>query len=467
MEECKLEPRPGHGRGHRHPRAPTLVALILLGLAGGAWASTVAAQTPPRVTLPELLVRLGAGSPELRRSEGLVEAARERVSPAGALPDPMLTTGFMNLPVPTFDLKGEGMSMAVVELGQRFPAPGVRAAQTRIAGARVEALTHRRDEVALSLRVRVAELYAEILLVDETLGVLAEMQGFLEELVELTRVRLSEGASTQADVIRTMTEVTRVDERVSELRGQRSRAEAALSALFDTPLPPGFAVQVPAGWTRLRSVPLTSQGFTRTVPESMSETGLPTLPELLERARREHPTLAAADAAVAVMEAEVELAERERRPDFAVMLGYGVRPGMDDVWSATVSVGLPVFRGRKQDPLIRAASLDLAAEREAVRSAWAERDALVNAVWSDLVRARERLHLVDRLVVPQAMATVESALAGFRTGSEGTSFLSVLDALMTLYTSQMERARAAYDLTLALVRLEGATGSVPLLDLEP
>ena len=467
MESCKLDPHSVLGPG-RHPcRVAILSALIFFGLTGGAWATEAVAQTPPRVTLPEILQRIGTASPELRRADGLVEAARERVAPAGALPDPMLTAGFMNVPVPTLDFGREGMSMAVLELGQRFPAPGIRSAQSRIANARVEELTHRRDEVALSLRVGAAERYAEVLFIDETMGVLADMQGFLAELAELARVRFSEGTATQADVVRTLTEITRIDERVSGLRGERSRAEAGLSALFDTPLTPGFAPDLPEAWARLRSVPVTSEGFTRTLPDSMNETGLPPLPELLERARQEHPRLVAAEAAVAVREAEVELAVRERRPDVAVMVGYGVRQGMEDVWSATVSVGLPVFRSRKQGPLVRAASHDLAVEREEVLGARAERDALVNAAWSDLVRARERFHLVERLVLPQATATVESAMAGFRTGSEGTSFLSVLDALMTLYTSEMERARAARDLALALVRLDGATGSVPLLDLEP
>ena len=467
MEACKRRSRSAHRPGGGPFRVAVLSGLLLAGVAGEPWTAGAVAQTPPGVTLPELLNQLEIASPEIRRAEGLVAAARERVAPAGALPDPMLTAGFMNVPVPTFDLSREGMSMAVFEVGQRFPARGVRPAQTRIANARAEELIHRRQEIGLSLRVRAAELYAEVLFIDESMGVLSEMQGFLDELAELARVRLAEGSGSQADVIRTLTEVTRIDERRSELRGERSRAEAGLSALLDAPIPSGFAAQLPEGWSRLRSIPVTTEGFARAVPESMPETALPPLSELLERSRREHPALLAAHAAVAVMEAEVELAERERRPDVAVMVGYGARSGMDDVWSATVSIGLPVFRGRKQEPLVRAASHDVEAGRERARGVRAQQDALVTAAWSDLVRARERLHLVERLVLPQAAATVESALAGFRTGSEGASFLSVLDALMTLYTSEMERARAALDLIRALAGLEGATGSVPLLDLEP
>jgi outer membrane protein, heavy metal efflux system len=467
MEACTPSSRLVHRSGDRPFRVAVMAGLLLAGVAGGPWTARAVAQTPPSVTLPELLDRLDVASPEIRRAEGLVEAARERVAPAGALPDPMLTAGFMNVPVPTLDLGREGMSMAVVEVGQRFPARGVRSAQTRIANARVEELLHRREETALSLRVQVAELYAEVLFIDESMGVLEEMQGFLDELAELARVRLAEGTGTQADMIRTLTEITRIDERMSELRGDRFRAEAGLSALLDEPVPPGFEARLPAGWRALRSIPVTTRGFARTTPDSMPETALPPLFELLERSGREHPRLLAAAAAVAVVDADMDLAERERRPDVSVMVGYGARPGMDDMWSATVSVGLPVFRARKQEPLVRAASHELAAERESAHGVRVEQHALVTAAWSDLVRARERLHLVERLVLPQATATVESALAGFRTGSEGASFLSVLDALMTLYTSEMERARAALDLTRALVRLEGATGSVPLLELEP
>jgi outer membrane protein, heavy metal efflux system len=442
-------------------RVGCLLAVAMLAIAGG-----VHAQTPPGIALADLLHRLETENPELHRAEALREAARDRVDPAGALPDPMVTAGLMNLPAWSLDLGMEGMSMAVLELGQRFPAPGVREARVRSAKAGVEQASHRRDALALELRVQVAEGYAELLYLDESLAVLERTRALLRELAEIAGVRLGEGYGAQADVVRTHTELARIEERVSDLRGERTRAEAALSALLEGSLPPGFQVDRPHAWGRLLALQATPDDFAAVVPDRLPGLGLPPVSELLEQALARHPRIAAAQAGFASQEAERLLAERERRPDIEVMLGYGMRSGNGNMWSASVSVPVPLFRGRKQDPLVRAAAGEAEAARSEVRKERSDLEARITAAWSDLARARERFHLVERLVLPQATTTVESAMSAFRAGSEGVSFLSVLESLTTLLASETERARSARDLAVASARLDGAAGTAFFLDPE-
>ncbi len=442
-------------------RGGCLLAVAMLAVAGGAHA-----QTPTGISLADLLHRLETENPELHRAEALRETALDRVDPAGALPDPMVTAGLMNLPAWSLDLGMEGMSMAVLELGQRFPAPGVRAARVRSAEAGVEQASQRRDALALELRVQVAEGYAELLYLDESLAVLERTRPLLTELAEIAGVRLGEGYGAQADVVRTHTELARMEERVSALRGERTRVEAALSALFEGSLPPGFQVDRPDAWGRLLALQATPDDFAALVPDRLPGLGLPPVSELLEHALTRHPRIAAAQAGFASQEAERLLAERERRPDIEVMLGYGMRSGNGNLWSASVSVPVPLFRGRKQDPLARAAAGEAEAARSEVRKERADLEARITAAWSDLARAGERFHLVERLVLPQATTTVESAMSAFRAGTEGVSFLSVLESLMTLLASETERARSARDLAVASARLDGAAGTAFFLDPE-
>ena len=453
---------PGTRRGPWCSRSWAIVpALLVAGLGMG---EGLQAQASPGIPLSEVLERLEAVNPELRRADALSGAAGERVDPAGALPDPMFTAGLMNLPAWSLDLGMEGMSMAVLEVGQRFPARGVREARVQAAEARVQASTHRRDALALELRVEAAEGYAELLYLDEALDVLERTRTLLAELAEVARVRLGEGSGAQVDVVRTHTELARIEEQVSGLRAARSRAEADLSALLDGSLPPGFQAARPEGWARLLALPATADDFTTAVPDHLPGLGLPPVSELLDQAMARHPRIAAAQAALAVDEAEARLSQRERRPDIEVMLGYGLRSGRDNMWSASVTLPLPVFRARKQDPLARAAAGEAEAARSALRTEQAEVEARIRSAWSDLVRARERFHLVERLVLPQAHATVESAMSAFRAGSDLVSFLSVLESLMTLLASETERARSARDLALASARLDAAAGTAFFLD---
>ncbi len=426
----------------------------------------VHAQSPPELPLSDLLHRLERANPDLHRADALREAARERLGPAGSLPDPMISAGLMNLPAGTLDLAREGMSMAVFEVGQRFPAPGVREARVRAADARVEEANHRREALALELRVEVAEGYAELLYLDESLAVLERTRMLLTELAEVARVRFGEGDGAQSDVVRTHTELARVEERISDLRAARARVEAGLSALLDESLPPGFPVKRPEGWARLLALPATPDDFALLVPDRLPGLGLPSMTELLEQALGGHPRIAAAQAGFGGMEAERLLAERERRPDIEVMFGYGVRPGREDMWSASVSIPVPIFRARKQEPLARAAAGEAEGARYEIRREQADLEARLTAAWSDLARSRERFHLVERLVLPQAFATVESAMSAYRGGAEGVSFLSVLESLMTLLASETERARSARDLAVASVRLDGAAGTAFFLDSE-
>jgi outer membrane protein TolC len=130
------------------------VAAVLLPLS--LWAPT----TPARDTLlARLTAEAIAASPSLQQSRALARASEARVQAAGALPDPMLSAGVMNLTLPRFAFKQSDFTEVDVELSQEFPWPGTLGARTRVAEAQAkghlaEASARRREIV-----VRTAELY--------------------------------------------------------------------------------------------------------------------------------------------------------------------------------------------------------------------------------------------------------------------------------------------------------------------
>jgi hypothetical protein len=67
------------------------------------------------------------------------------------------------------------------------------------------------------------------------------------------------------------------------------------------------------------------------------------------------PRLTALDADVAAAEAETDLARAAKRPDWRVSTSYGRRdPAYGDMVSVGVSIDLPLFSRKRQDPLIAA-----------------------------------------------------------------------------------------------------------------
>ena len=122
-------------------------AVIALASAGSACAQNLSVQAPAvvsvavdpggdRAAAPALGTLIGEAlqnNPELRAAAKETEAAGERVRPAGALDDPMLEAGLLNVPVQSWRLNREDMTMKMLGLSQKLPYPGKRALREQVA----------------------------------------------------------------------------------------------------------------------------------------------------------------------------------------------------------------------------------------------------------------------------------------------------------------------------------------------
>ena len=168
-------------------------------------------------------------------------------------------------------------------------------------------------------------------------------------------------------------------------------------------------------------------------------------PDRLRLALESNPELLLADAERDRAEADIRLAQSEKRPDFGVSATYGRRnPDFGDVVSVMGSVTLPIFTGRRQNPRIAAAEADAAA-------ALAERDDRLRAItarleadlaaWRSAARQWERAR--DELL-PLARNRSELETASFAAGrAELTDVIAAKTALALLELEILEREQAA------------------------
>ena len=169
--------------------------------------------------------------------------------------------------------------------------------------------------------------------------------------------------------------------------------------------------------------------------------------------------MAVARAATEQAEAKLRLANAERVPDVALILGemHAFRaPGQDNFLFAGFQVNLPIFSGEKNRPRVTGAEIDLASMRDDARAIENRIASEVADAYAELTAERHQVELHHQLI-PVARQAVASAMASYSAGR--TAFVMVLDAERDLQMHELDLAThlALYEQRLAdLQRAVGA-----------
>lgn len=416
------------------------VAIALLLLAAASAGAQAAPVESPDTQLPALLEEALANNPEIRAADSERQAAQHRVSPAGALDDPMLEVGVVNAPLASQPLRREDMTMQMLGLSQRFPYPGKRGLRQEIATRDAESVAHAYKETVNRVMRDVKTAYFELARVLESTRLVEENQQVLEQFLQISTARYRTGQGTQADVLKAQTQLTGTVDELIRLGRERRAIEAELAGTLGR----ASAADLPApGKLQLSGTTLRFDS-------------------LRESAIVERPQLLALASLIGRSEKVLDLARKEYYPDFDVKLAYGRRQDMldgtdrDDMVSLSVAFNLPIRRASKRDPAV--------AEALAMRNAAADMyQAQLNEVSSRLrqqVSAAEQslrsARLYETGILPQARLAVESSLAAYRVGR--VDFLTLLDNQMAVLNYEIGYASTLASYNTALAEIEFLTG---------
>src|SRR5438105_1089439 len=374
-------------------------------------ALAIAAPTPLR--LGDLLREAREKNPDLIAAQAHLNSARESVSPAGALDDPMLMVQLWNAPVDFSSIP------VMVQLTQPIPLGGKRGARTDV--GRADALMAEAELAAKrrEIETQVTSAYFDLFLADRTLEVDDEVDGLLKLLLQSSEARVSTGKGEQVELLRAQGSLVQLKSDRETAVDHRRSAWSRLTSLLDRD------PAAPSGTT-------TQPGLL---------TALPDVTALQQRALRERPELAVAGAQVAAAEAQARLAKASAVPDLAVfaaeMHTFRNPGGPSDFLFAGVQVNLPIFSGGKNRPRIVSAQALVIAAQEATH-------ALRNRVASEIAETYAHLlaeqHQIDlhHQLIPIARQTVESAQSSYAAGR--TAFVMVLDSARELRMHELDLA---------------------------
>jgi len=342
-------------------------------------------------------------NPSLASLSAQIRAAKERVAPAGSLPNPMLMGGAQNEPV---NLSYDFMTMYWVGASQTLVRKSRRDALRRSAELEVERLQREYDSRRAEVERDVRSAYIEAAAAQNQVESTEDISTVLKSIVEASRARYETGAVPQADLIRAMLEESNVEH---QLIGLRRRRNAALARLL--PL-----LQLPA------TTPVLPFSLRHAMHADQDRGFKATLPDIT-------PAIAELQAEVARADEDIRLAKLATRPDVNVEASYGVRARNTDMFSLTARVELPIRKSTIIEPRIREAIERRDAARQQIEVL---RQQLLQDLGSELVVRNEAVEQIDlhiNKLVPEGKVGFESSLAAYQTGK--TTFDAVLGSLRT------------------------------------
>jgi len=376
----------------------------------------------------------------LRAAAQRTLAAEESVSQAGALPDPQLTFGLMNLPVNSFAFDQEPMTGKLISIMQVFPFPGKQALATDMAEDEAAAVRLQQAEIRNQIVNLVKRAYYDLYAIDRTSETVERNKALLEQLVRAAEVKYATGSGLQQDVLRAQVELSKLEDDLIMWQQKRSAATSKLNALLNRPADRPFEA------TPEELV------LSLTPPSQFS-------PSQIEERR---PLLRAWLERLGKAGAAVRLARRDRWPNFILGASYSQRDKlaagtvMHDFFSATISLNIPLYSGRKQNAKVTEKKLEEAAAAAEYKNIRAEVLAEIESLRAELELHRKRVELYKGGILIQAQQSLESAQAGYQVGK--VDFLTLINNWMLVQNYELQYFFALTDYHKALARYELATG---------
>ncbi|MBK8750675.1 MAG: TolC family protein [Candidatus Competibacteraceae bacterium] len=417
-----------------HSLRKTGCALALLVLPLGGYAAKPAADLPG-ATLPELLIWAEQHNPELTAMQHDVEAAEARVQPAGALPDPMFSVEWRDIPNDSdFTLAPARVGSMKYTVAQTLPLGGKLESKQRVAEAEVEKAHRQRSTLSAALRAKLITAFIQRYQAQQNEILLKEELMFLHEIERVAQIRHANGLTPQQDALKAQIEQTTIKADLIMAMTEQQQARAKLNALLSRPA----------------NAPLAEPKALPPMPKPAA------LADTADRAISANPELLTQAAAITAAQQNQRLVQANRYPDLTVSVSpIQVGNRLAD-WELMLSVNIPLQQTSRRSQEREAA--------EMLSAAQLRQDAIANQVQGDLQEqlagldsAREQEKLIRTSLLPQADLTFQAALASYQTGR--VDFTTLLDAQRQMRRARFGQLKALLEQYLRLAEIERLVGA--------
>ncbi len=414
---------------------PLLISLLLI-------CTGVSAQAQP--TLESRLTELALErNPDLSAAHYDWQQAKQQVTVADSLDDPVLSLSLQNYPIDSLAYDESPMTGNEIRLSQKFPYPGKLVTRSAIAEHAAATKYDTLQEKQLKLSRAVQETYYRYLLQNSTLIILEQTRQLLTDLIKSFEVNYAIGKATQQQILVAQQQQTKLLER---LIVEKSRRDSLLGTLHQL-IPGSLPVQE-----------LEQQQLPEQLPQ------LPNLDSGLSVALQKRPLVQLYQHLGDQYQQQHRLARLDEKPDFTLWTGYRFRDGgpMDsvagaDMVSVGVSFNLPWFSGKRKAQAEAASHMRNRAAAELDNSRNQIRFNIEEA-YRSMARLEEQIKLYQQGLIPQTRTAWQAAISTYQEGRNG--YQQPLQLILELFNQQLTVEQLRRDYLINMVWYRAETGQL-------
>lgn len=365
----------------------------------------------------------------LQQAEAEVASSQSSIISAAQLPDPKLTLAALNLPTDTFDLGQEAMTKLQVGIQQSFPAgnslqirEAKAEAQMQLQAAKIPQL---KTQILRELRTQWLTAWAG----QAEQYLLLKQRQVLKSLLPAVKGAYRAGRGNQSDVTRIRLQLAWLEDEAAKLQGGQDIGLAGLSQ-----------------W---------EINTTEELPKRLPAT----LIKMPEGAVVDHSELRISEAQAGISREQIELDKQAYKPAWGLEASYGWRENRADLFSVGVSLTVPLFAGKRQDPQVAASQKKYLAAREAVRDTRAKLETRKVSAEASISALDKRINNYQTKIIPQLKTLRTLARSEYRSGrSDFDQALKAEEDLIkadrSVLSLRVERARKIIELRYLLEEVQ-------------
>jgi outer membrane protein TolC len=386
----------------------------------------------------ELLDEATQNNSDILAARRAWQAATQVPSQVSTMPDPQVAVQHLSVGSPRPFAGYSNSDFAYVGLGvsQDLPYPGKLKLKGEAAERDAAIIRQKLESVTRSVLEQVKEAYLQLAYIQASLVVLDRNDTLLEQIEKIAEARYRVGLGSQQDVLKAQLERTKLQLEVVHHHDVMQTQQALMQKLLNR-----------------------TSGSPDVTTEALVETLMSySVDELLGKIRTENPDVAGQQQAINRQSLQVEIARKDRYPDFNVQYQWQhTSEQFRDYYMVSFSARLPVYRRRKLNPEMNQAVEELNRSKREYESQVQAAFFDVRSQYITAETASQMLKIYREGLIPQALATYQSGLAAYQTGR--LDFETLLSALKDVLNFDNEYWKTLAEHEIALARMEQLTGA--------